>query len=63
MGSLRFVHFLDKPFGQLFDLMNDSDETHNLWDDPAHDARIRRLLDARRIWRIRSQYTTVGSRR
>ena len=31
----KLVHFLDEPFGQLFDLVNDPAEVHNLWDDPA----------------------------
>ena len=56
----KLVHFLDEPFGQLFDLANDPGEVHNLWDDPAAaaaDAK-RELLDTLREWRIRSQYHT-----
>ena len=34
----KMVHFLDRPFGQLFDLEADPDEYVNLWDDPAHAA-------------------------
>ncbi|MCB0075426.1 MAG: DUF4976 domain-containing protein, partial [Caldilineaceae bacterium] len=54
----KLVHFLDEPFGQLFDLVNDPDETHNLWDDPAYADKRRELLDVLREWRIRSQYHT-----
>jgi arylsulfatase len=54
----KLVHFLDEPFGQLFDLVNDPDELHNLWDDPAAADKKRELLDVLREWRIRSQYHT-----
>ena len=39
------VHFLDEPFGQLFDLENDPGEVDNLWDDPAYVESKRELLD------------------
>jgi arylsulfatase len=54
----KLVHFLDEPFGQLFDLANDPDEVHNLWDDAAAADQKRALLDELREWRIRSQYHT-----
>ena len=54
----KLVHFLDEPFGQLFDLQNDPDEIHNLWDDPEHVEKKRELLDVLREWRIRSGYRT-----
>jgi arylsulfatase A-like enzyme len=54
----KLVHFLDEPFGQLFDLVNDPQEIRNLWDDPAYAERKRTLLDMLREWRIRSQYHT-----
>ena len=54
----KLVHFLDEPFGQLFDLVNDPGETHNLWGDPAYADKQRELLDVLREWRIRSQYHT-----
>jgi arylsulfatase len=54
----KLVHFLDEPFGQLFDLENDPGELHNLWDDPAAAHSKRELLDVLREWRIRSQYHT-----
>ncbi len=34
----KMVHFLDRDYGQLFDLEADPDEYINLWDDPAHTA-------------------------
>ena len=54
----KLVHFLDEPFGQLFDLANDPGETQNLWDDPAATDKKRELLDVLREWRIRSRYKT-----
>ena len=55
----KLVHFLDEPFGQLFDLVNDPDEVCNLWDDPSHIEKKRELLAVLREWRIRSQYSTA----
>ena len=54
----KLVHFLDEPFGQLFDLVRDPGERRNLWDDPAHAVKKRELLDLLREWRIRSAYAT-----
>ena len=54
----KLVHFLDEPFGQLFDLHSDPEENHNLWDDPSAADTKRTLLDILREWRIRSQYRT-----
>jgi len=51
----KLVHFLDEPWGQLFDLIDDSGEINNLWDDPAHAGQKRQMLDVLREWRIRSQ--------
>jgi len=54
----KLVHFLDEPFGQLFNLVQDPDEVHNLWDDPAVTETKHELLDVLREWRVRSQYHT-----
>lgn len=54
----KLVHFLDEPFGQLFNLAEDPDEIHNLWDDPAAAPQKQHLLDALREWLIRSHYHT-----
>jgi len=54
----KLVHFLGEPHGQLFDLNNDPDEIHNLWDNVASQDKKRELLDVLRKWRIRSQYET-----
>ena len=54
----KLVHFLDEPFGQLFDLANDPEEVHNLWDDLAHADRKQELVRALLAWRIRSGLTT-----
>jgi len=56
----KLVHFLDEPFGQLFDLRSDPAEERNLWDDPAARSERTRLLDQLREWRIRSQYQTAS---
>ena len=49
----KLVHFIDGPYGQLFDLANDHGETINLWDDPTYIEKKRELLDVLREWRIR----------
>lgn len=54
----KLVHFLDEPWGQLFDLKNDPQEIRNLWDDPDHIDKKRELLAVLREWRIRSGYET-----
>jgi arylsulfatase A-like enzyme len=54
----KLVHFLGEPFGQLFDLRQDPEERHNLWDDPSAREAKQQLLDELREWRIRSQYHT-----
>ena len=54
----KLVHFLDEPFGQLFDLANDPEERHNLWDDATAADKKRELLDRLCEWRMRSQYDT-----
>ena len=54
----KLVHFLDQPWGQLFDLRADPGESHNLWSSPAHAARKAELLDILREWRMRSAYET-----
>jgi arylsulfatase A-like enzyme len=54
----KLVHFLDEPFGQLFNLVDDPEETKNLWDDVAYADKKRELLDILREWHIRSQYKT-----
>jgi arylsulfatase len=55
----KLVHFLDEPYGQLFDLRHDPDEIRNLWSDPAAEAMKQELLAVLREWRIRSQYRTA----
>ncbi len=54
----KLVHFVDAPYGQLFDLRQDPGEVHNLWDDPAVRDIKHRLLDELREWRIRSAVHT-----
>lgn len=54
----KLVHFLDEPFGQLFDLREDPGEVRNLWDQPGAADRKAELLDLMREWLVRSHYTT-----
>ena len=54
----KLVHFLDEPFGQLFDLLRDPEEVNNLWQDPVFADKRQELLDVLREWRIRSRYRT-----
>jgi arylsulfatase A-like enzyme len=55
----KLVHFLDEPYGQLFDLAQDPDEVHNRWLDPQAAEMKDELLAVLREWRIRSQYQTA----
>lgn len=54
----KLVHFLEEPWGQLFDLNTDPDEVNNLWDDPDAVPTKREMLDTLREWRMRSAYVT-----
>jgi arylsulfatase A-like enzyme len=54
----KLVHFLDQPYGQLFDLEDDPEEVENLWDDPDAAEKKDELLAVLREWRIRSGYRT-----
>jgi hypothetical protein len=56
----KLVHFVDTPEGQLFDMQADPQELCNLWDDPAHDATKRALIEEILRWRIRSDLRTQG---
>jgi len=55
----KLVHFLDEPYGQLFDLRNDPDELHNRWTDPQAEPMKQELLAVLREWRIRSGLKTA----
>jgi arylsulfatase A-like enzyme len=56
----KLVHFLDKPDGQLFDLVNDPAEEVNLWDNPDCLDKKTELLNELREFRIRSGYHARG---
>lgn len=55
----KLVHFLDEPWGQLFDINNDPHEVRNLWNDAESGKKKQDLLAVLREWRIRSQYDTA----
>jgi arylsulfatase len=56
----KLVHFLDEPFGQLFNLSEDPEEVLNLWDDPNSTAKKQELLDVMRDWLVRCHLKTGG---
>lgn len=56
----KLVHFLDEPYGQLFNLLEDPTEVRNLWDDPSAAEVKQELLAALRDWHNRSQHHTAG---
>jgi arylsulfatase A-like enzyme len=49
----KLVHYLDQPWGEMYDLGNDPGEMRNLWNDPAYDDVRRELLRTLHDWRIR----------
>jgi arylsulfatase len=59
----KLVHFLDQPFGQLFNLSRDPDEVRNLWDEPSAASKKHELIHALLEWHIRSQHHTRGRAR
>jgi arylsulfatase A-like enzyme len=48
----KLVHYLDQPWGELYDLRNDPEEVRNLWDDPARAGVRAELLALLRDWRV-----------
>lgn len=56
----KLVHFLDEPYGQLFDLAHDPAEINNRWSDPAARSIKEELLAVLREWRIRSGLKTAA---
>jgi len=56
----KLVHFLDEPYGQLFDMIHDPNEVRNLWSDPKGASMKQELLGVLREWRIRSGITTAA---
>jgi len=56
----KLVHFLDEPYGQLFDLHNDPQEINNLWSEPTTASIKQEFLNVLREWRIRSGLQTAS---
>lgn len=52
--SWKLVHYLDQPWGELYDLRTDPGELRNLWHDEAYSKKRGELLDVIRDWRIRN---------
>jgi arylsulfatase A-like enzyme len=55
----KLVHFLDEPYGQLFDLLHDPQEINNRWSDSDAASIKQELLAVLREWRIRSGLKTA----
>ncbi len=55
----KLVHFLDAPYGQLFDLSLDPQEINNRWTDPEAEPIKQELLAVLCEWRIRSGLKTA----
>ena len=51
----------DSPRGELYDMVRDPDEMHNLWDDPHHAGRRSELTLALTDWLVRNETTYLGS--
>ncbi|MGY8730905.1 MAG: sulfatase/phosphatase domain-containing protein, partial [Pirellulales bacterium] len=58
-SSHKLVHFLDQPYGQLFDLQADPHEVSNLWDASEYANVQQTMLAELREWRIRSALQTA----
>jgi arylsulfatase A-like enzyme len=58
-SSHKLVHFLDEPYGQLFDLHDDPQEVINLWDAAEYATVKQQMLAELREWRIRSALQTA----
>jgi len=54
----KFVHFLEDPDGQIFDLKNDPEETVNLWQDTAGDQIRQEALEVMCEWHMQSSLHT-----
>ncbi len=55
----KLVHFLNEPYGQLFNLKEDPDEFENLWHSSEHQSIRDELLGVLRDWHIRSTIHTA----
>jgi arylsulfatase A-like enzyme len=55
----KMVHFMDRPFGELFDLEADPQEVDNRWDDPALASVKQEMIQELCNWRIRSALHTA----
>ena len=56
----KMVHFLDEPWGQLFDLEKDPHEVNNLWNKEQASHQQTELLATLREWRIRDTYENAA---
>ncbi|MNL69146.1 hypothetical protein D3C87_1939650 [compost metagenome] len=54
------MHFVESDEGQLFDLIADPTEIHDLWNHPDCQDTKRRLITEILKWRIRSDLKTQG---
>lgn len=59
-GPWKLVHYVDHDDGQLFNLIEDPQETQNVWHDPGHAETKHRLIDEILKWRIESSRRSQG---
>ncbi len=57
----KLVHYLDQPWGELYDLAKDPQEIDNLWEAPEYKEARQQLLEILRDWRIRESLIGVKS--
>jgi hypothetical protein len=56
----KLVHYVDKPYGELYDLTTDPDEVQNLYDSPQYQPIKDQLESEIFKWLVRSNYRNAG---
>ncbi len=54
----KLVRYMGQSYGELYDMKEDPGEHNNLWDDPEHEQKKRKLLDAMTDWLMASNMKT-----
>jgi arylsulfatase A-like enzyme len=55
----KLVHYLDQPWGELYNLRDDPGELNNVWEDPSHEEIKNELMLRILDWRLRDSLTRV----
>ncbi len=61
--SHKLVYYIGQSAGELYDLLQDPHELHNLWESPAHRALRQDLTERLLAWLAASTYYNAGYRR